>query len=99
MPRSRKVLASAGAGTGDGASTGSAMTASGGLIAFAAAAIDPVILGSLTAATLSRFSTGVSRTTASCDGAGMTSAAGTLSTILTVGSDIADVWETWLNAT
>src|SRR5215470_9092687 len=98
MPRSRKVLASAGAGTGDGASAGRAMTASGGLIAFAAAAIDPVALGSLTAATLSRFSTAISLTLAGCDWAGAISA-GALSAILAVPSVIAGVLVMWLNTT
>src|ERR1043165_1321004 len=97
MPRSRKVLASAGAGTGEGASAGKAMTASGGLIAFAAAAIAPGVSVSLTAATGSRLSSAAPRTISGCGKAAVTSTDEPSAT-LAVPSDIADVVDTWLNA-
>src|SRR5262249_14054093 len=98
MPRSRKTLASAAASTDGGA--GNVMTASGGLTALAAAATAHVVSGPLTmTAALSRFSGAASGTLA---GGGRGSAAavvstGAMSATLAVPSDIADVFEMWLN--
>src|SRR5689334_22691178 len=97
MPRSRKTLASAAASTDGGA--GNVMTASGGLTALTAAATAPVVSGSLTMTALSRCSGAASGTLAGCGraSAAVVVSTGAMSATLAVPSDIADVFEMWLN--
>jgi hypothetical protein len=71
------------------------MTASGGLIALAAAAIVPVVSRSLRAARVSRLSMATPTVpVGSC--AAVASSIGVSTAALTVPSDIADVFEMWL---